>query len=901
MLDRFLPPEVIEHAKTYSKEIVDSLKTSLGVDDDAVVRDIFEKSIHADSISTLLPYLGWDDSANLFILDEGEHQEDKKRQGKQYLGFCLEAQPQTGATDEMEKILQALHLQAPPNSSISIHIYGSPNVLPTLKNMARNRYQDATLGLSKDPHEKRNINIYQKMARKRIDYYLNGTNKPLFPNSQNILIRDFRVVISVVLPLNPKKMEKVQEAINIREQLKSTLVSAKLPAFEWKPDHLVNFVADFLDHSRMFHIPSRIEKEYEPMEKLRSQIVGREVETTIKSNKIESRNSDSKDQTHLMQFSVTQYPKHFHLARMSSVIGDFFQGELSYPCPFMITTSAIVQDPDKMEQRTRFKNANAQRKLEGYMKKIDPLLKDEAAEWEEAVKSVDNGGSLIQMMTNITLVAPSKYATKARSDVMNLWRGKGFRLSSDKYQQLISFMASMPMTITPAFTSDLTKMNRFSTKYTQNAISFSPLLGEWKGTQNPVMTFVGRRGQLVTLDLFDNVQGGYNFCVVGGTGSGKSFFVQELLMSYRANQARIWIIDVGRSYENLCDILDGDFMEFSKESNICINPFTALATLEGADEKDKEDVYTMLRTVVMTMMSPNEELDSWRTSKISQAIKEVYLHVGKNMTITDVAEYFLNGGSVKDDIPRKDRDRRLCDMGDMLFEWTRNGSVGHYFDGEANIKFDNPFTVLELEELKGKKDLQAVVLMIMMFHITQSMYLSRDGSKSIVFLDEAWEVLSGRNQATADFIEAGYRRSRKYGGAFGTATQNYGDYYKSPAAEAALQNADWRFTLRQNDESIDALEERGLLGIKNNAFRKRTLTSLEKIDGMYSEIFISSPMGSGVVRLLADPYSSFLYSSKSDHFARIRQYKKEGHPTGIAVELTMRDFGIQELPPITYQ
>ena len=100
------------------------------------------------------------------------------------------------------------------------------------------------------------------------------------------------------------------------------------------------------------------------------------------------------------------------------------------------------------------------------------------------------------------------------------------------------------------------------------------------------------------------------------------------------------------------------------------------------------------------------------------------------------------------------------------------------------IDFGADLIVLELEELKSKKDLQTVVLLIVMYRITREMYFSRD-RKKIVIIDEAWDLLSGG--ATAEFIEAGYRRARKYKGAFMSATQGIDDYYRNPAAKAALE------------------------------------------------------------------------------------------------------------------
>jgi hypothetical protein len=37
------------------------------------------------------------------------------------------------------------------------------------------------------------------------------------------------------------------------------------------------------------------------------------------------------------------------------------------------------------------------------------------------------------------------------------------------------------------------------------------------------------------------------------------------------------VIDVGRSYQNLCETLDGDFMAYSADQPICLNPFELTA------------------------------------------------------------------------------------------------------------------------------------------------------------------------------------------------------------------------------------------------------------------------------------------------------------------------------------
>jgi conjugal transfer ATP-binding protein TraC len=64
-------------------------------------------------------------------------------------------------------------------------------------------------------------------------------------------------------------------------------------------------------------------------------------------------------------------------------------------------------------------------------------------------------------------------------------------------------------------------MRRVTRKTMANAIHMAPLIAEWRGTRTPALVFGGRRGQLMTLDIFDNDLGNYNFAIIGAPGLGQ--------------------------------------------------------------------------------------------------------------------------------------------------------------------------------------------------------------------------------------------------------------------------------------------------------------------------------------------------------------------------------------------
>ncbi|MDR3351700.1 MAG: hypothetical protein LBO00_01525 [Zoogloeaceae bacterium] len=165
--------------------------------------------------------------------------------------------------------------------------------------------------------------------------------------------------------------------------------------------------------------------------------------------------------------------------------------------------------------------------------------------------------------------------------------------------------------------------------------------------------------------------------------------------------------------------------------------------------------------------------------------------------------------------------------------------------------------------------------------------MPRDQPK-LCIIDEAWQLLAGG--ASGDFVESGYRRARKYNGAFLTATQSMQDYNISVASKAALTNADWIFLLGQKPESVQAMIEQKKILVDDDM--KKLLLSVHTEQGYFSEVFISAgDMGWGIGRIMLDPYSLLMSSSKADDFAAVKHYREAGYSLPQALEAVLADRG----------
>jgi conjugal transfer ATP-binding protein TraC len=406
------------------------------------------------------------------------------------------------------------------------------------------------------------------------------------------------------------------------------------------------------------------------------------------------------------------------------------------------------------------------------------------------------------------------------------------------------------------------------------------------------MLFGGRRGQLMTLDVYDNDLGNYNFAIIGAPGSGKSVLMNEMAWSYRSIGARVWMLDLGRSFEKLCKKAGGTYIEFRSESKINLNPFSVVTdervaadgTVEGGINEDID----MLKPALAKMCSMGRTLEEVQLKALGAMALKLYKEYGRELTITGLRDAFKTGSMPELGL---NGDQRVKDLAVMLNPYTRDGEYARFFEGRNNIDFSNDFMVIENEELKRKPELHAVVNILLMYQITGQMYLSRD-RKKVLFIDELKQQLGdigSDDPVKAAVVEEAARRARKYGGALGTATQSADDFYGSAQMEAALNCSDWVFLLRQKAESIELLGRRGRITMDES--KKRLLQSLRTEPGVFSECYVSSPVGEGVARNILDPFSHLLFSNKLEDNAPLDELRGAGLSIDDAITELLRRRG----------
>lgn len=406
-----------------------------------------------------------------------------------------------------------------------------------------------------------------------------------------------------------------------------------------------------------------------------------------------------------------------------------------------------------------------------------------------------------------------------------------------------------------------------------------PVQVDYLGTGSPAIIFQGRKGQIVGFDIFAKGASNYNWYVAAPSGKGKSFTVNYLVCNYFGRGAKIRIVDIGGSYKKLAKIFKGKFIEFTSKSDICLNPFSNI--------KDPQYDLPVIASVVQQMAISQSEVVPEKTETaynlIKSAVDYTYKHFGNEGCIDHVYGYLAEFPRYSEEYETLCEGKEVCaedfkliatHLAFNLHKFTTGGVYGKWFNGQGNLNIaEDDFVVLELEELKPQKDLYKVVILQVLNFVTMDLYLSDRSRPRMVILDEAWQFLQD-SKVMQNVIEEGYRRARKYGGSFGIITQSVLDFEKFGGVGTVINsNCEFKFFLESGD--FDMASNKKIISYDN--FTLEILKTIKYNAPKYSELFVhSDTFGCGVVRLMVDKYSYYVYTSNPKEISQIESYVSQG-------------------------
>ena len=816
-----------------------------------MTRKEYKKLFDRDRLSDYLPYIAYDPEIGAFLcIEAGEkmpiHRMLKRRimtspdTAPYSVGFIWECCPRVFGGPQTSNAIR-LMLEMQDKIMFQFIIFADWFTEPIAYNM---------LKLNRVPDE----HILSVWSKSYIHYII---SKKYSGFAQNVPIpaRNYRLFVTVKVPCNDYVSEKKKIA-SIKKSIESTLFSNNFHPQSLDAEIFINLLY------RLFNpMHPNVWLSYNENEEIRKQIIAYD---TV----IERRLSDLLvDNMVVKTFSVKSFPSMVMPNIIQELTASHSTNALEQiPVPFMCVYTVYTDKSIAKSVRFKASMVLAQQGLTTVAYK----LAKKKEEFDYTLKHLEDGVQLCKAMMTLVCYIPNdeeKVVTIFNS-IKSQWSGKNFVLQDDPFVTLPLWLSSLPLGCS---FSSFKYLMRATTTFTDAAGCVAPVQSCWTGTPTPTAVLLSRQGQILTIDIFDS-NTNFNAIVAATSGAGKSFFINFLITSYLRTGAQIWVVDVGRSYLKICDVFKGNFIVFSPDSDMCLNPFTHITSKEALN-----DAMDQLAALFMQMMHPmgkpiNEDLEY---KQIKRAIQRSYDKYGSDTTVTRIVEELsLMAEEMSQDPKERKTTELISMMKHLLYSYTKDGEAGKWFEGRANVDISgSQFVVLELEELKQLKSLQDVVLLLILFQISQRMYLGDRSVKKIVIIDEAWDLFSGEN--TAKFLEHTYRRARKYGGAGITITQSIKDFYTNKSIEACAANSNMWFLLKQSPEDIDQVVKQGYLSLSPGIVE--LLKTIHTNKGLYSEIFIRriDTQEFGIARLFPDPFSYYMFTTDSRDITVVQKLQKK--------------------------
>ncbi len=830
-----------------------------------------------DRLTDVLSPMYFDEKTNLFFLNDGGASPVTA------VGRVYEIHPAVAIDDAMTRAIQSITaLDFPQESVLSVSFFASSVVQSLLSDYVASRDPSAM-------QVKREASVLlNTMARERSRMF--QTMAQRFDGSGHTSVRRFRVWLCVTCRTGEadilkwfsecKKVAgigKVRQAtrtaafLSASAALEASLRQFSLLAGVWQEETLTQTAREILNPAATFSgkaVDVFARTSANRHDFVRQGFVYADSMLDVEKTRLVFTQAHNQTAVEAVTLGVTGYPTTIDINRMAHIAGsdDAEGAALSYP--FLFTT---VIEPTSLAQdkaRVAVKHARVRQLAHTEIGQFLTDLGQRSQDLELALEACETGRGLARVAHTMMVYAPLGQGQRAAQAAKNVLSRMGFDAHVDAGLQMMGLMLSLPLEASASLMADVKAARRTVTVTKDAAANMLAMTADPVGSgaragafrRTPQLLLATRRGQLMPIDIFANRNGNFNAVVAGTSGSGKSVLAQELVMSMLATGGRVWVFDIGKSYQNCAELTQGQWIDFDAgaATPLNLNPLDMLS-----DVTEMLDELAQIVTVMANGTSPMELTESELLKQtITSVVADARSHA-RTPTFTDLCAALL----AKDDAG-------LNDLAVRLMPYAATGRYARFFEGPSNIDFTSPLVVLEMESLANKPTLQNAVLLILMMRIMEEIKRMPRSSKKLIVIDEAWRLLSGN---AGRFIEWACRTLRKYGAGIVCISQSMADFESTPGARAVRMNADTVFLMRQKKE--------GIVSYTSDPVLQRRLAGLTTRSEEFSEVYVRVGDTPGTVaRLILDPFCMTAYSTRAEVYEAVRHEKEKGFEITQAIQ-----------------
>lgn len=399
------------------------------------------------------------------------------------------------------------------------------------------------------------------------------------------------------------------------------------------------------------------------------------------------------------------------------------------------------------------------------------------------------------------------------------------------------------------------------------------LLGENKNNRYPFIFNLWKRG-----NLYQNS----NAMIIGKSGSGKSFFLKNLILNEWANGTRVIVLDPEAEYLALSHNLSGNVIDVGNAKEGRINPFHIYKIL--TEDGTPADPVVTFNTHLKMLESFFKIVLVGASSDVIELINNLTVEAYEKKGITETtdcsafrAEDFPLFTDLLETLKRKDKENldslTLRDMrtAELYLQKFVNGRYSDIWNAPSTLEVNANLIDFNFQSLfANKNNIVANAQMLLIFRyieqeVINARELNKNGKKlrTMIVCDEAHLFIDAKFPIALDFFYSMSKRIRKYNGSFIPATQNIADWNANEElrgkTSAIIKNSQYTFIFKLSAPDMKDVLDIYKAGDSFNSEEQRMIISA--VTGQV--FFIGSTELRSCVKIVAGEYAKGLFDENS--------------------------------------
>lgn len=563
---------------------------------------------------------------------------------------------------------------------------------------------------------------------------------------------------------------------------------------------------------------------------------------------------------------------------------------LGLPVNHIINTIVEIVDNEEISKHLKkeIRNNNI---LVSFGNETAATKEDKTRDYISALADENLQGCKIKQNT-IVFNESSKELTREANGVVNAY--SKLRLAKAWIENLQTgnlFLASYPGNTKANFRWNFSTVN--------NAACYLPLETHVKSDRNGIM-FQDRFGRPVVYDFQGTKKVmNRNKLVFGGSGSGKSFWLNHYVSECIHMGYHLVLLDKGGSFRETLKLTNSRYIDSSDKSELRFNIFLCKQDLQGnymyipEEEDSDDDVINYIMVVLQKIWKQSGAINNEESPVLRKIIIAYYKWVNRSKS-TPTLNLFFEFLSIFEKEIMEEQDKTIFNIHTFknslipYVEFIANDNTkqtGQYSfllnDTKQQSLGNYRCVAIDLEGVENDPMIYDIVSYIIVEMASNKIMNLPKNVRKCLLIDEAVDFLQG---STGEFVAGQFRKIRKKGGEVIISTQSvkFMDNIDPMTRSSIEENADTRILVGLGNKGVESLgEAKKFLSLTDNDIEiAMSLTSTDR----HRESFIKLGSVPYVVRLEVSPESALVFSTDPEDIADKEKYRNSGLSISQTVE-----------------